>query len=269
MSYPPPPPPETPSPYGTPPSLEPAPQYLPLPVHQPFVTYVLLALIVGIWLLMELVGSSTDTATLIAFGANAGWQILVQGEIWRLFTSMFLHIGFMHLAFNAYALFIFGLEMERLYGPGRFLIVYNLSGLVGSLARFAFRGPLVLSAGASGAIFGVIGMNLAYFTLHRDSFGQFGRQRMMSTLMIIGINLVFGFTVPGIDNMAHMGGLVAGFALGYGLSPRYQVSQYQIPATVTDTTSLVNRIWVPALGVMILSGGVYASMTYWLTRLSG
>ncbi|GAB4438953.1 MAG: hypothetical protein Kow0031_20860 [Anaerolineae bacterium] len=268
MSYPPPPP-DTPSPYGNLPSSEPAPQYLPLPVHKPFVTYVLLGLIVSIWLLMELVGSSTDTATLIAFGANSGLQILVKGEIWRLFTSMFLHIGFMHLAFNAYALFIFGLEMERLYGPARFAIVYILSGLFGSLASFAFRGPLVLSAGASGAIFGIIGMNLAYFTLHRDSFGQFGRQRMMSTLVIIGINLVFGFTIPGIDNLAHIGGLVAGFALGYGLAPRYQVSQYQIPATVTDTTTLANRFWVPALGVMTLSGGVYAAMTYWLTRLGG
>ena len=242
---------------------------LPLPVHQPFVTYILLASIVIIWLLMEAIGSSTDTATLVTFGANAGWQILIDGEIWRLFTSMFLHIGFMHLAFNAYALFIFGLEMERLYGPGRFLLIYILSGLFGSLASFAFRGPLVLSAGASGAIFGIIGMNLAYFTLHHDSFGQFGRQRMTSTLFIIGINLVFGFTMPGIDNLAHMGGLAAGFALGFGMAPRYQVNQYQLPLTVTDTSSISSLWWVPALGVIALAGGVYLSMTYWLNNLGG
>jgi rhomboid protease GluP len=173
----------------------------------------------------------------------------------------------MHLAFNAYALFIFGIEMERLYGPARFLIVYVLSGLFGSLASFAIRGPLVLSAGASGAIFGVIGMNLAYFTLHRESFGQFGRQRMTSTLIIIGINLVFGFTVPGIDNYAHLGGLISGFALGYGLAPRYEVERYQIPATVSDTTSLMTQFWVPTLGIVLLSGGVYATMTYWLSAM--
>lgn len=244
-------------------------QYLPVPLSKPYVTYILLGIIGVVYVLMELAGGSTTTSVLIAFGANSGRQILLNGEIWRLFTSMFLHIGLMHLLFNAYALFIFGLEMERLYGPDRFLVVYVLSGLFGSLLSFAFRGPFVLSAGASGAIFGIIGMNLAYFYLHRDAFGQFGRQRMVSTLVIIGINLVFGFTVPGIDNLAHMGGLVAGAALGYGLAPRYQVDQYSFPPRITDTVSLVNHWWVPGLAVILLAGGVYLAMTYWLTLLGG
>jgi rhomboid protease GluP len=254
--------------YDLPPP-QPEPQYLAIPTSKPIVTYVLLAIIVIIWLLMEAFGGSTSTEVLVMFGANAGWQILANGEVWRLFTSMFLHIGFMHLAFNAYALFIFGLEMERFYGPDRFLVIYILSGLFGSLFSFAARGPFVLSAGASGAIFGVIGMNLAYFFLHRDNFGQFGRQRMISTLVIIGINLVFGFTVPGIDNLAHLGGLVAGAALGYGLAPRYQIDQYQYPPQVTDSTSLLSRWWVPTLGVIVLAGGIYAAMTYWLLNLGG
>jgi rhomboid protease GluP len=177
---------------------------------------------------------------------------------------MFLHIGLAHLFFNSYALFIFGLEMERLYGPDRYLVVYILSGLFGSLASFASRGPEVFSAGASGAIFGIIGMNLAYFLLHRETFGQFGRQRVMNTLLIIGINLVFGFTVPGIDNLAHIGGLVAGFALGYGLAPRYQlIDEYTLNPRVIDTVSLLKRWWVVALGIIILAGGVTSAISFW------
>ncbi len=248
----------------------PEPHYLSIPLSKPLVTYVLLAIIGIVWLLMEFVaGGSTNTEVLVQFGANAGWQILANGQIWRLFTSMFLHIGLLHLAFNGYALFIFGLEMERLYGPDRFLVIYILSGLFGSLFSFAARGPYVLSAGASGAIFGIIGMNLAYFYTHRENFGQFGRQRMVSTLMIIGVNLVFGFTMPGIDNLAHLGGLLAGAALGYGLAPHYEVDPYRIPARVVDTSSLLKRWWVPGLAAMLLAGGVYLAMTYWLTKLGG
>jgi rhomboid protease GluP len=76
---------------------------------------------------------------------------------------MFLHIGIAHLLFNSYALFIFGIEMERIYGTGQFLSIYVLSGLYGSLASFSLSGQAVISADASGAIFGIIGMNLALF----------------------------------------------------------------------------------------------------------
>jgi len=241
-----------------------------IPLSKPFVTYVLLGMIVIIWLLMEVAGGSTSTEVLIKFGANSGGHILLQQEYWRLFTSMFLHIGFAHLAFNSYALFIFGVEMERIYGPGRFVIVYILSGLFGSLASFASKGPLVVSAGASGAIFGIIGMNLAYFYLHRESFGQFGRQRVTSTLVIIGINIIFGFTVPGIDNMAHMGGLIAGFVLGYVLAPRYQVAnEYSVTPYLADTNSLAKRWWVPILAVVLFAFGVQMATTFWLNRIQG
>ncbi len=242
-------------------------RYLPLPLGKPIITYILLGAIVSIWLLMEISGGSTDSEVLVNFGANFG-PLILRGESWRLFTSMFLHIGLTHLIFNAYALFIFGLEMERLYGSDRYLVIYILAGLFGSLASFASRGPQVLSAGASGAIFGVIGMNLAFFLLHRESFGRFGRQRLMNTLLIIGLNLVFGFTVPGIDNMAHLGGLVAGFLLGYGLAPRYQVAnQYSVDAHLVDRVSLLNHWWVPTLAVIILAAGVPLATSFWLARL--
>lgn len=239
------------------------PRHLALPLYKPFVTYLLLGAIVLIWLLMELSGGSTNPRVLVGFGANYGPGIL-RGEVWRLFTSMFLHIGLAHLAFNAYALFIFGLEMERLYGSDRFLVIYVLSGLFGSLVSFASRGPNVLSAGASGAIFGIIGMELAFFLMHRDIFGQFGRQRLMNTLFIIGLNLVFGFTVPGIDNLAHLGGLVAGFGLGYGLAPRYQVAgEDTFNFRLVDRVSLWNRWWAPAAAIVLLSAGVSLTISLW------
>jgi rhomboid protease GluP len=245
------------------PSSPPRTPYLPLPVSKPSLTYVLIGAIIIVWLIMEAVGGSQNSEVLRAFGANDGWRIL-QGETWRLFTSMFLHIGLMHLAFNGYALFIFGLEMERLYGSDRFITIYILSGLFGSLASFASRGPYVLSAGASGAIFGIIGMNLAFFMIHHQTFGQFGRQRMMNTLFIIGINLFLGFTIPGIDNLAHLGGLIAGFAMGYGLAPRYEVTdRYTLTPRVIDTISLLKRWWVPALAIVILSGGVSLAISFW------
>jgi rhomboid protease GluP len=222
-----------------------------LPVYKPFVTYVLLVVIVMIWLLNLVSGSS-----LIRFGANDGSAILA-GETWRLFTSMFLHANLLHLGFNAYALFVFGLEMEGLYGPARYTLIYILSGLFGSLASFAWRGPAVLSVGASGAIFGIIGMNLAFFLLHRQAFGDFGRMRLQNTILIIVVNLAFGFTIPGIDNMAHLGGLIAGFSLGFGLAPRYKViDEYLLSARLVDRISLLSRWWVPVLGVGLLVGGI-------------
>lgn len=255
------------SPYDSPPPPIDTTPALPLPLHKPFFTYILLAAIVIIWLLMTLAGGSTNTRVLITFGANYGPGIL-QGQYWRLFTSMFLHIGIAHLAFNGYALFLFGLEMERLYSPGRYIVVYILSGLYGSLASFATKGPTVLSAGASGAIFGVIGMNLAFFLLHRETLGRFGRARIQGTLLIIGINLVFGFTVPGIDNMAHIGGLLAGIALGYGLAPRYEVrDEYTLNSRVVDVVSLLNRWWVVSLAVLLLAGGIPLAVTFWLGQL--
>lgn len=238
---------------------------LPIPMSQPVVTYILLAAIVIVWGITELAGESIENIVLVTF-ANYGPAIL-EGQTWRLLTSMFLHADWRHLFFNAFGLFIFGMEMERLYGPSRYTVIYFLAGLFGSLASFASRGPEVLSVGASGAIFGIIGMNLAFFLLHRDTFGEFGRSRITSTLFIIGVNIFFGLTVPRIDNMAHMGGLIAGFALGYALAPRYQLSgEYTTAPRVVDTVSLLNRWWAPALAVIVLAGGVWLTMAFWLSR---
>jgi membrane associated rhomboid family serine protease len=131
------------------------------------------------------------------------------------------------------------------------------------LVSFASRGPFFLAVGASGAIFGIIGMNLAFFILNRRALGEFSRQRALLTLFIIGYNLYSGFTTPGIDNINHLGGLVAGFALGYGLSPRYQL----LNCREVDTVSLLNRWWIPTLATLILAIGIPSAIYFWVWRL--
>jgi len=235
------------------------PRHLSLPITQPRVTYAILAINVLVFLAMTATGGSTNSAVLIRFGAKAN-ALIAQGQVWRLLTSIFLHIGPMHLFFNSYALFAFGVEVERVYGSARFLIIYLLAGLYGSLISFAIGPPL--SAGASGAIFGLLGVMVAYFRRHRETFGEWGRQRLMSLLGVAGFNLVLGFTVPGIDNLAHLGGLVSGAALGWLLAPEYQVKidERGLPY-VADRTSLSSRWWVVALASLLLIAGTSLAIT--------
>jgi hypothetical protein len=160
-------------------------------------------------------------------------------------------------------LIAFGVEMERIYGRYRFLVIYLLAGLFGNLASFAFNGPRQFSAGASGAIFGVIGMNLAFFLIYRHKLGEYGRQRRKMVLVLVGISLVLGYTVLPADNLAHMGGLLAGFVLSYGLTPRYQVDHTRSPRRIVDRASLLRRWWVSVLGGTALVAGLWLAFAYW------
>ncbi len=189
-----------------------------IPMARPRWTFILLGINIAVFLAMTVFGAlnglglsgSQDSRVLLTFGAMQN-QLIAQGEYYRLLTSMFLHIGLIHLLFNSYALYVVGQDVERLYGSARFLVIYFLSGLGGSLASFVL-GAGGISAGASGAIFGLIGASIAYFYLHRKTFGHRGQAQLRSLLMLAGINLVLGFTIPGINNLAHMGGLVFGLA---------------------------------------------------------
>ncbi|WP_244504230.1 rhomboid family intramembrane serine protease [Salibacterium halotolerans] len=172
---------------------------------KPRIVYVILAAIVSVFVWMEQTGESTNLVTLIEFGAKYN-PALLEGEWWRLFTSMFLHIGVFHLVMNSLALFYIGGAVERMYGTLRFLIIYLTAGIFGSLASFTFNEQV--SAGASGAIFGCFGALLYFGLIHR---ALFFRTMGLNVLFILGINLVFGFVVPAVDNGAHIGGLAGGF----------------------------------------------------------
>jgi len=221
-----------------------------LPFSKPIVTWILLGVIVLVFAIETLVGGSTETEVLVRLGAKVT-PLIAGGEYWRLFTSMFLHIGLMHVVFNGYALIVLGTELERILGWKRFVTIFILSGLFGSLASYALSSSL--SAGASGAIFGLIGALAAFFLRHRQQLGTWGRRRLANIAFLLVINLFFGFTRPGIDNMAHLGGLVSGFCLGWFLTPRYQVDPVEL--RLLDQNRLA-RYW-PALGlaVLILAAG--------------
>jgi rhomboid protease GluP len=222
-----------------------------LPLSRPIATYVLLGLIGLVFAAETLAGGSTQTEVLVRLGAKVT-PLIAAGEYWRLLTAMFLHIGVMHLFFNAYALFALGTELERLLGWGRFVVIYLLSGLYGSLVSYALSPNL--SAGASGAIFGLIGALAAFFALHRQQLGSWGQRRLANIAFLIIINLFLGFTQPGIDNLAHLGGLLSGLPLGLALAPRYKVDLFQ--QRLVDRNS-PRRYWPAiALAVLLLIGGV-------------
>lgn len=172
---------------------------------KPRVIYALLISILIMYSVLEANGGSTNIETLIDFGAKYN-PLIVEGEWWRLFSAMFLHIGFFHLLMNGMALYFLGSAVEQLFGSIRFLVIYFMAGLFGSAVSFAFTDSL--SAGASGALFGCFGA-LLYFGIKQPSL--FFRTLGRSVIVLLIINFFLGFIVPGIDIGAHGGGLVGGF----------------------------------------------------------
>jgi rhomboid protease GluP len=174
----------------------------------------LLIVNVGVFAIDAVLGIAGRPETLLNAGAMVPVRV-AQGEWWRLLTAMFLHIGELHLVFNSLALYVFGGLIEGALGSARMLALYLMTGFAASVTSFAFGSPAVAAAGASGAIFGLLGAWLVY-NLRRRSL-SLARSNVQSALLLIGINLVFGFTVPGIDNLAHIGGLVAGVGAGFAI----------------------------------------------------
>jgi membrane associated rhomboid family serine protease len=176
------------------------------------ISYSVFALNIIIFVLMTLAGGSDNPETLLHFGAKSNFHIN-NGEIWRFVTPIFLHIGFIHLFFNSYALWIIGPQVEKLYGGPRFLLLYLLTGMSGAAASYWYN-PFIPSAGASGSIFGLLGVLLVFSIKYRREVPQFfSRALGRGILLTIGINLVIGYMIPQIDNAAHLGGLIGGGVL--------------------------------------------------------
>lgn len=205
---------------------------------KPFFTYMFIFIQVAMFLVLELQGGSTNNSTLIKYGAKFN-PLILEGEWWRFFTPIILHIGILHLLMNTLALYYLGSAVERIYGKFRFLFIYIIAGFSGSLASFIFSPSI--SAGASGAIFGCFGALLYFGVIYpRLFFRTIG----FNILIILGINLVFGFSMPGIDNAGHIGGLIGGFlATGIVHFPKKKKLLLQLLflcITVIAITGLVN-----------------------------
>lgn len=182
------------------------------------ITYALLAVNVCVFVVMEIFSrGSNDPMTLIAFGAKMN-ELLLSGEWFRLVTPIFIHAGFLHLLVNSYGLWVIGPQVERLYGSARFMLIYLLSGVGGVAGSFLgnmiLQRPDVPSVGASGAIFGLLGALAVFGFRYRQELPPAIRRALTAgVLPVIIINLFIGFSVPFIDNAAHIGGLIVGAAL--------------------------------------------------------
>ncbi len=240
------PPPDLPP--GTPrPPLPPAqPRFLALPTVKPRITYVLLTINVLIFIAQSL----TNPELWFSLGAKNN-QLIAAGEWWRLVTPMFLHLNLLHIAVNSYSLFIFGPQVEALLGYRRFLTVYLISGIAGTVLSFVMS-PYD-SIGASGAIFGLVGAMLIFFYRHRQLFGEIGRRRLIDILLIAGINLAIGLTIPGIDNWGHVGGFLGGAVLTWLLGPVYAMQTEPVThqTRVVDASPLSGQRWLGALAVLL------------------
>jgi rhomboid protease GluP len=171
---------------------------------------ILLLIAIAAGYVLQLVYGDAITAA----GANYGPAIRA-GQYWRLVTSMFLHGGLLHLALNGWALFQLGSLLELLMGPRRMLLVYFVTGIAGSLASATFTQKP--SVGASGAIFGLLGALIAFLLRRRGALTPQGKSILMQLVGWAVINVFFGFSTPGIDNSAHLGGCAAGLLLGFVL----------------------------------------------------
>lgn len=183
---------------------------------------------------------------LYPWGANSASGVVVDGEWWRLLTAAFLHGGVMHIAFNMLGLWDAGKQLCRLLGNWQFTLIYLAAALCGSAASLHFTGQTTTSVGASGAVFGVLGALLTSSFKYRRHLPAYNRGRLWTGLGIFLVySLARGFTEQGIDNAAHIGGLVGGAILGLLLR-----------APFDDATPASQRYSRAGLGMLATAGAV-------------
>ena len=176
-------------------------------------TIILVVLNVLVFLAVEFTGFSQDTVHMLDWGAAYTPCIVEEGENYRIFTSMFLHFGIEHLINNMLVLFVLGSRLERVIGSLRFVVIYFLGGIAGNVVSLLYdlrQGEAAVSAGASGAVFAVMGGMILVVLCNK---GRLEDLSMRQILILAVFSLYFGFTSSGVDNAAHLGGFLAGFIL--------------------------------------------------------
>jgi membrane associated rhomboid family serine protease/Flp pilus assembly protein TadD len=221
---------------------------------KPVITWTIIALCTAVFVVEILKGAGFDTMApdlAIRLGANYGPQTM-SGQWWRLFTSMFLHFGFFHLGMNMFILWALGSTAERLMGRAAYLVLYVGTGLCGGLLSLAVH-PQLVSAGASGAVFGISGGLITYLALKKAPLSF---DRAKKQLTSLGIFLAYNFMYslkPGVDMMAHAGGLVSGLAIAAALPRFLNVPGAEIsPAPIQENSSVNKRITQVAIACAIV-----------------
>ena len=177
------------------------------------VTLVLVLINIIVFAVLEILGDTTNSMFMVDHGA-VYTPMVMEGQYWRLFSSMFLHFGFEHLAYNMFSLFFLGDILESIVGPVRYLIIYLLGGLGGNLISLYMSvqsGAYKVSAGASGAIFAIAGAFLYVALRNRKNLGRDGMSRI--GLMVV-LMIMQGVVDQGVDQSAHLGGMASGYLLG-------------------------------------------------------
>lgn len=176
-------------------------------------TKILIGINIAVWLVGMLVKFLTGYDYFLLYGCQHNPSIFYYHEYWRLFTPMFLHGDFLHLASNSYFLYICGEMVERIYGKKRFLLLYFVTGFCGNLLSLFLLEPNAISVGASGACMGLGGVIVYLWMRRKNNFLRYF-QNMTSFIVMILFNVFYGFFFTGINNWAHLGGFVSGVLLG-------------------------------------------------------
>jgi rhomboid protease GluP len=208
-----------------------------------------------VYLAMIATGSSPLTPTtrqLIEWGANFGPSVIFDNQVWRLFTAMFVHIGLVHIIMNMFCLVSAGPLVERFFGHLGFAVLYVLSGIGGSMASLWVH-PALVSAGASGAIFGIFGGLVGFLAIrHRDVPPAVLKPMRGGATTFIAYNTIFSAFVPGIDMAAHLGGLAIGFVCGVLLtavsSAHAREARGLVPVLRRSVVTVILVVVLAALG---------------------
>ena len=186
----------------------------------PIITYLLILINVIVFAITYIYGSGIEPNVLVKFGgliSTSNYSF----NLSRIFTSMFLHVSIVHLILNMYSLYVLGSQLESFYGKVKFLIIYLVSGIAGNLLTLPLLQSNVVSVGASGAIFGLMG-SLLYFGYHYRVY--LGTVIKSQIIPLIVLNLLIGFLVTSINNFAHIGGLVGGILISIVVGVKYKTS---------------------------------------------
>jgi rhomboid protease GluP len=223
---------ENPTPEQYPQPQQPRAVQIAMPNSKPYATYTLLGLTVIVYLLQLAGQYLLGQDWLYLLGAKYG-PLIRAGQIWRLITPVFLHASILHIAFNMYALFIYGRGIESRFGHVRFLLLYFLSGFAGNVLSFLLTpNP---SLGASTAIFGLIAAEGVFLIQNRSLLGNRVNRSLMNLLYIAAVNLLIGFTTTGVDNFGHLGGLLGGVLFTWFGGPRWKVEGlYSSPKLIDE-----------------------------------
>ena len=182
-------------------------------MKKPVITIMIAAVNIIVFFALSFIGMTEDASFMAEHGAMFVPYVTEQGEYYRIFTSMFLHFGFQHLMNNMVMLIAIGYTLEHEVGKFRFFIIYLISGLGGtflSMWQDIHTGQYAVAAGASGAIFGLLGATLLIAARNRGRVGEISGRGLLFT---VGISLYFGYANSGVDNFAHIGGLLTGMIL--------------------------------------------------------